>query len=298
MTGAGLKNPGAGREAERPTHASQVRVAGRTHAVSVACRPCAGAGGPRRIGRPFRAVSLLSGPGKRRVSTPAEIRHLIAALRPPILHRSENGDEVETVLVVITAIYVVLTGALVWIDRATLANQSNPVVCPRIPSANVSCDDDGVPHLETKIEAIVLGTSPAINVLVRGDLVLFETGETARREAHFSWATIPALTAGETRRELVRWPVSELGIPGRDHREISIVIDVAIEYSNAAGKSYTSLFFATAGKTIQTPLDERHSWGLALDTGLLVAQTQTRTRVNRMKQRLRHPFKKPVVDRA
>ena len=91
----------------------------------------------------------------------------------------------EIVLVAITAVYVVLTGALVWIDRAALANQSNPVVCPRIPSAKVACDEDGVPYLETKIEAIVLGTSPAINVVVRGDLRLFETKQTAKRTSHF-----------------------------------------------------------------------------------------------------------------
>lgn len=197
----------------------------------------------------------------------------------------------ETVLVAITAVYVVLTGALVWIDRAALANQSNPVVCSRISSARVAADEDGVPFLETKIEAIVLGTLPAINVVVRGELTLFETEQTAKRTAHFSWATIPALTVGEKRSDIVRWPVSELGIPGRDLREIFIFLNVEVEYSNAAGKLYTSLFVVTAGKTIQTPLDQRHSVGLALDTGFFDPRIQARARVNRMKKRMRHPFK-------
>ena len=70
-----------------------------------------------------------------------------------------------------------------------------------------------------------------------------------------------------------------------------IFLNVEVEYSNAAGKLYTSLFVVTAGKTIQTPLDQRHSVGLALDTGFFDPQIQARARVNRMKKRMRHPFK-------
>ena len=167
------------------------------------------------------------------------------------------------VLVVITAAYVVLTGALVWTDRRQLARLSDPVAAARVTSASVGYGPNSA-FLELSVTLRVLGASPAVNVSVSGQLKLLGTESTSARESGFQWATIPMLAVEEKRTERETWSTPELGMPGTDDVTLPLFVAVVTEYSDSAGRRYTSLFTASPAY-IRTPENPRHSRSLSLD---------------------------------
>lgn len=101
------------------------------------------------------------------------------------------------VLVIITAMYVVLTGGLVLIGWLQLRRESNPVVYPRVQSASVAVDGEQ-PCLNMKLTLAVLGRTPATNVVLRGTLQVLSTSATDARSAEFRSGALPVLGVGES----------------------------------------------------------------------------------------------------
>lgn len=183
------------------------------------------------------------------------------------------------VLVIITAMYVVLTGGLVLIGWLQLRRESNPVVYPRVQSASVAVDGEQ-PCLNMKLTLAVLGRTPATNVVLRGTLQVLSTSATDARSAEFRSGALPVLGVGESDPHEFRVKVPELGLAGRDQVTLPVLLSMATEYRDVAEQEYFGLVVFSPN-SLHTPLDAQHSWGVSLRTGVFLSRARPRNPISR-----------------
>ena len=189
------------------------------------------------------------------------------------------------VLVVITSVYVALTGALVWIGRSQLSRESDPVAYGRVSQVVIGSDAKGT-YLQWAPLLSVLRDSPAINVVLSGHLTLVEGNGRPARDLPFRWGTIPVLEPGDAPQNSVSHRVPELGVTGVDDVAIIVFIAVGVEYSDTSRRRHVSLF-TSSPLTVRT-LSGGTATVVRVEGGVFYSQSHLRTRFNKLRGRLRH----------